>query len=106
MRFIDSLCPPALLFLLFAAVQVALDISFGMFVTAGIKTAFSIPTVVLLDALCGVDLGIVSWAIVATPFIILSVATAISMGLDLDYIITNTATEHLTQCQKQSTESL
>jgi hypothetical protein len=51
-------------------------------------------------------LGIVSWAIVATPFIILSVATAISMGLDLDYIITNTATEHLTQCQKQSTESL
>ena len=40
--------------------------------------------VVILDALCSVDLGVVSWAIVATPFIMVALATAISLGLGID----------------------
>lgn len=96
MRFIDSLCPPALLYLLFVTIQIALDISFGMFVVAGIKLAVGIIGVVVLDALCGVKLGVVSWAIVAAPFIITSLATAIAMGLDLDRLALNTAKEHFT----------
>jgi hypothetical protein len=97
MRFIDSLCPPALLYLLFVTIQIALDISFGMFVVAGIKLAVGIIGVVVLDALCGVKLGVVSWAIVAAPFIITSLATAIAMGIDLDRLALNTAKEHFTE---------
>jgi hypothetical protein len=56
----------------------------GHGVTAAVKSVFGVAAVMLLDALCGVDLGIVSWAIVATPFIITSIATAIALGLDLE----------------------
>ena len=84
MRFIDTLCPPALLYLLFVTIQIALDLSMGHGVTAAVKSVFGVAAVMLLDALCGVDLGIVSWAIVATPFIITSIATAIALGLDLE----------------------
>ena len=84
MRFIDTLCPPALLYLLFVTIQVALDISLGHVITAGVKVAMGLVGVVILDALCGVDLGIVSWVIIATPFVITSIATAIALGLDLD----------------------
>lgn len=106
MRFIDSLCPPALLYLLFVTIQIALDISFGMFVVAGIKLAVGIIGVVVLDALCGVKLGVVSWAIVAAPFIITSLATAIAMGIDLDRLALNTAKEHFTEkMQPKKTET-
>lgn len=85
MRFIDTLCPPALLYLLFVTIQIALDLSMGHVLTAGVKSVFGVAAVVILDALCGVDLGIVSWAIVATPFVITSIATAIALGLDLEH---------------------
>jgi len=97
MRFIDSLCPPALLYLLFVTIQIALDISLGMFVLAAIKLAAGIFGVVVLDALCGVNLGIVSWVIIATPFVVMSLATAIAMGLDLDRMLVTTAKEHFTE---------
>jgi hypothetical protein len=84
MRFIDFLCPPAMLYLIFVTIQVALDVSLGHLMTAAVKTVGGIIGVVVLDALCGIDLGIVSWFIVAIPFVITSLATAISLGLDLD----------------------
>lgn len=93
MRFIDTLCPPALLYLLFVTIQVALDLSLGMLITAGVKTAMGLVVVFLLDALCGVDLGVVSWVIVATPFVVTSLATAISLGLDLDRAVTTKVKE-------------
>lgn len=84
MYFIESLCPPALLYLLYSVVHIALDLSMSMFVTALIKLIMGIAGVIILDALCGVDLGVVSWAIVATPFIMVALATSISLGLGLD----------------------
>jgi hypothetical protein len=84
MRFIDSLCPPALLYLLYTTVHVGLDLSMGMFMTALIKVVMALTGVVILDALCSVDLGVVSWAIVATPFIMVALASSISLGLGLD----------------------
>ena len=93
MRFIDALCPPALLYLLFVTIQIALDLSMGMVLTAGVKTVFGVATVFVLDALCGLDLGIVSWAIVATPFIVTSLATAVALGLDADRIVTTKVKE-------------
>lgn len=84
MRFIESLCPPALLYALYSTIHVGLDLSMGMFATAGIKAIMAIAGVVILDALCGVDLGVVSWAIVATPFIMVAIASSISLGLGID----------------------
>lgn len=49
--------------------------------------------VIILDALCSVDLGIVSWAIVATPFIMVALASSISLGLGLDRMMMNAMRE-------------
>ena len=84
MRFIDRLCPPALLYLAFVTLSVGLDVSFGLFVTAGVKAALGLAVVVVLDTFCSVDLGVVSWVIVAAPFVVTALATAISMGLNVD----------------------
>ncbi len=84
MRFIDVLCPPALLYLLYVAIQVGLDVSLGLWATAVMKLVGGVAGTVILDTLCGVELGVVSWAIVATPFIITAVATSISLGLGID----------------------
>jgi hypothetical protein len=43
--------------------------------------------VVILDALCSVELGVVSWAIVVTPFIMVALASSISLGLGLDRML-------------------
>jgi hypothetical protein len=84
MRFINALCPPALLYLLYVTIHTGLDLSLGRFGTAAIKTVMGVAGVVILDALCSVDLGIVSWAIVATPFLMVAVASSISLGLGID----------------------
>ena len=97
MRFIDSLCPPALLYVLFVAIQIALDVSLGMFVTAAIKFGMGVVVTVILDTLCGIQLGVVAWALVAAPFIVTSLATAISMGLDVDHRVVSGVREHFTE---------
>jgi len=84
MRFIDALCPPALLYLLYVVIHTGLDLALGRFATAAIKTVMGVAGVVILDALCSVDLGIVSWVIVATPFIMVALASSISLGLGMD----------------------
>jgi hypothetical protein len=87
MRFIDALCPPAMLYLLYVVIHTGLDLALGRFATAAIKAVMGISGVVILDALCGVDLGIVSWAIVATPFIMVALASSISLGLGMDRML-------------------
>jgi hypothetical protein len=87
MRFIEDLCRPALLYLIFLVIQLGLDASMGLWVTFVIKFLFGIAAVVVLDMFCGIGLGVVSWFLVATPFIVTSLATAISLGLDMDTII-------------------
>jgi hypothetical protein len=87
MRFIENLCPPAMLYLLYTTVHVGLDVSLGLFATALIKVVMGVAGVVILDTLCGIDLGIVSWAIVATPFLMVALASSISLGLGLDRML-------------------
>ena len=87
MRFIEDLCPPALLYLIFLVIQLGFDLSLGMIPTFAIKLIFGIAMVVILDMFCGAGLGVVSWAIVATPFIVTSLATAIAMGTQFDKTI-------------------
>jgi len=96
MRFIESLCPPALIYLLYTAVHIGLDLSLGMFTTAAIKSVMAVAGVVILDSLCGVELGIVAWAVVATPFIMVALASSISLGLGIDRMVSNAVKEKFT----------
>lgn len=84
MQFVESLCPPALLYLIFLVVQLGLDASLGLWVTLVIKALLGSAVVLLLDTFCGVGLGVVSWFLVAAPFFITALATAISIGTDFD----------------------
>lgn len=84
MRFIEDLCPPALLYMIFLVIQLGLDASLGMWITMAIKAILGLATVVLLDTLCGIELGVVSWFLVAAPFLITSLATAIAMSTRFD----------------------
>lgn len=96
MRFIEELCPPALLYLVFIVVQVGLDASLGLYLTAVVKVVMGLAGVLILDAFCDVDLGIVSWAIMATPFIITALASAIALGLNLDHMLSSKLVETFT----------
>ena len=87
MRFIEDLCPPAFLYLIFLVVQLGLDASLGMWITLVIKTLLGLATVVVLDTLCGVELTPVAWFLVAAPFIITALATAIAMGSTFDVTV-------------------
>ena len=96
MRFIDILCPPALLYLLYIVIQVGLDLSLGLWLTAVIKIVSGIAGTIILDTLCGVELGVVSWVIVATPFLMTAAATTIALGLGIDRVASKYVTENFT----------
>ena len=87
MRLFEDLCPPALLYLIFLVVQLGLDVSLGMWITAILKVFLGGAMVLLLDTFCGVGLTPVSWFLVAAPFIITSLATAIAMGSNFDVTV-------------------
>jgi len=87
MRFIEDLCPPALLYLIFLVVQLGLDASLGMWATLIVKSILGFATVIVLDILCGIELGVVSWFLVATPFLVTALATAIAIGTRFDDIV-------------------
>jgi hypothetical protein len=87
MRFIEDLCPPALLYMIFLVIQLGLDASLGMWITMSIKAILGLATVVLLDTLCSIELGVVSWFLVAAPFLITSLATAIAMSTRFDELM-------------------
>jgi len=87
MRFIEDLCPPALLYMIFLVIQLGLDASLGMWITMTIKAILGLATIVLLDTLCSIELGVVSWFLVAAPFLITSLATAIAMSTRFDELM-------------------
>ncbi len=93
MRFVEDLCPPALLYLIFLVVQLGLDASLGMWVTLVVKAVLGFATVIVLDTFCGIELGVVSWFLVATPFLVTALATAIAMGSHFDDMILQRVTE-------------
>jgi hypothetical protein len=104
MRFIEDLCPPALLYLIFLVVQLGLDMSLGLWVTFTIKLFFGIAVVALLDTFCGVGLSVVSWFMVATPFLITALATAIAIGTNFDAIVMGQFKEPFTDSEARETD--
>ena len=84
MRFIEDLCSPALLYLIFLVVQLGFDASLGLWVTFVIKTIFGLAAVVFLNMFCSIGLSGVSWFLVAAPFVITALGTAIALGTNFD----------------------
>jgi len=87
MRFLNDLCPPAFLYAIFLAVNLGFDFADFALVTAALKTVFGVVAIYLLDVLCKLDLGIVSWVLIALPFLMTSLATSVAMGIELDRFV-------------------
>jgi hypothetical protein len=104
MRFIEDLCSPALLYLIFLVIQLGLDMSLGLWVTFTIKLFFGIAVVAVLDTFCGVGLSVVSWFMVATPFLITALATAIAIGTNFDAIVMGQFKEPFTDSEARETD--
>jgi len=106
MRFIEDLCPPALLYLIFLVVQLGLDASLGMWITLVVKAFLGFATVAVLDVFCDIQLGVVSWFLVAMPFIITALGTAIAMGTHFDEIVIRQVKENFVDKRAKSADDL
>jgi len=74
---LDSLCPPAIIYLGFSLTQIVIDTFKGHNNTAFFKTIVMIIFTLLLNILCKSGLGIISWLIVFIPFILMTYITAV-----------------------------
>ena len=74
---IDSLCPPAVLYLGFSVIQIIIDLFRGQQNSAFLKVIVMIIFTILLNQLCAGGLTILSWFIVFIPFILMTYVTTI-----------------------------
>lgn len=80
------LCPPALIYLIFCLIQIILDSINQLYMVALVKIIVATIMTFLLNVLCQLDLGIISWIIVLIPFIFMALITSILLyifGLDV-----------------------
>ena len=74
---IHSLCPPAIIYLVFSFTQIIIDMFKGLYNTAFFKFIVMFFFTFLLNVLCKEGLSIISWIIVFIPFMMMSIVTAI-----------------------------
>jgi hypothetical protein len=74
---IDSLCPPAVLYLGFSVIQIIIDLFRGQQNSAFLKVIVMIIFTILLNQLCIGGLTVLSWFIVFIPFIMMTYVTTI-----------------------------
>ena len=81
-----QLCSPALIYLIFSAVQIIIDTFKGLYNTAFMKIIVAAVITILLNILCERGMGIVSWLIVFIPFMFMTFIVAMLLyifGLDV-----------------------
>jgi len=79
------ICSPALLYLVLCSIQIVLDFMNGMYNTAFIKIIITIIITFILNMLCDLDLGFISWIIVLIPFLFMTLIVSIilyALGYD------------------------
>ena len=82
---IETLCPPALIYVCFSLTQIVIDTFKGLYTIAFFKFWVMLIFTLLLNILCAQGLGVISWLIVFIPFMLMSVITMIlifAFGLD------------------------
>ena len=86
------ICTPALLYVILCTIQIIIDFIHGLYNTALIKIGVTIVMTIVLNILCEIDLGIVSWIIVLIPFLFMTIIASIilvALGLDKSNGATN-----------------
>jgi hypothetical protein len=79
------LCIPALLYVILCSIQITIDFIQGLYNTALIKIGVTIVMTIVLNILCELDLGIISWIIVLIPFLFMTIIASIilvALGLN------------------------
>tara|TARA_B000000557_G_C20623134_1_gene378961 strand:- start:307 stop:645 length:339 start_codon:yes stop_codon:yes gene_type:complete len=71
--FFKVICPPALIYLVYGVVQITIDTIMGFWNKALIKFFVTLLFTLLLNYLCNIGLGIVSWIILMLPFVLMTV---------------------------------
>ena len=71
-----TICPPALIYIVFSLTQIILDLVKGLYNTAFMKFIVMAIIGFLLNLLCQGGLGIISWIIVFIPFVLMTIITA------------------------------
>ena len=69
---LQEICPPALIYLIFSTTQVVIDTTKGYYNLAMTKMFVALIFTMLLNYLCSLGLGIISWLIVFIPFILMT----------------------------------
>ena len=90
------LCTPALLYVILCSIQIIIDFIQGLYNTAFIKIGITIVMTIVLNVLCELDLGIISWIIVLIPFIFMTIIASIilvALGLNKSTGITTETTD-------------
>ena len=77
MGIVETLCPPALIFLVFSIIQILIDIFKAYYNQAFFKFISMIILTLLLNILCKKGLGIISWLLVFIPFILMTFISVI-----------------------------
>ena len=72
-----SLCMPALIYLIFTACHVTIDVYKADYNNAFIKMVVGVIFTFLLNTLCNNDMSIVSWIIVFIPFMLMTVIAGV-----------------------------
>ena len=98
---IDSLCPPAVLYLGFSVIQIIIDLFRGQQNVAFLKIAVMIIFTILLNQLCMGGLTIISWFIVFIPFIMMTYVTTILLYV---FGLNPTQGTHPQQLQQQQVQ--
>lgn len=82
---LETICTPALIYLVFSIVQIIVDTGKGLYNTAFLKLVVTFIFTIFLNYLCERGLGAVSWIIVFVPFILMSIIISmllLMLGLD------------------------
>lgn len=74
---LQSLCPPALIYVVFSLIQIIIDTSRGLYNVAFMKFWVAIVFTILLNFLCISGLSVISWMIVFLPFIFMTLIIAL-----------------------------
>lgn len=80
-----SLCPPALIYVIFSLTHIIIDTIKGLYNTAFFKFIVAILITILLNGLCRNGMSVISWLIVFIPFIFMTVIVTLLLyifGLD------------------------
>ena len=84
----NQLCPPALIYLIFSTTQVIIDSVKGLYNTALMKIWVAILFTILLNYLCTLGLGTISWLIVFIPFILMIFGFLLGNLISTNYFLT------------------